>query len=379
MNSGQIRVLHFMSSGRIGGQERAQFQLFRALNAHPEMEITVAVVRAEGPYLRMVEAAGLPVMRMQIRGGFNLGFRLDLLRSFREFDIHHLHDPSPNIMLYSFLGGGESVRRCLTRRGGLFHYSPMKIKKRLKFRIKKILVRRFDGFAGNSPNAVDSLRTQYGVTRPVRLIPNGIDFDLLQPERDADAVRRELGLTKNHFVIGTASRLVGLKRIDLLLRAFARLDCGESRLLIIGDGVERRNLEKLASQLKLDDRVIFTGTVEQVGEYYPVMDVFVLPSTAAESFGNAVVEAMAMAVPSILMADSGGLTLHLEQEKTGWLVVDEADLARRLEWIRAHPGHAADVARAGAQAVRQRYSLDRMVTNHLEFYRSVMEGRCSHA
>ena len=307
---------------------------------------------------------------MNLKGGFSLGFDRALLRRMRTYDVHHLPDPSPNYILYSLLAG-RGVRRVFTRRGGLVP-DAVGLKKRLKLWILRALARRsMDAFSGNTANAVDSLRRQYGV-REAAVLYNGLAFGLLAPRRPSAEVRAAHGLRPGDFAVGTACRLVDLKRVDLLLRALARSRIADKKLVVFGDGPERGRLEALAADLGLRDRVVFAGVVSEMADHYPALDAFVLASTAAESFGNAVVEAMYARVPSVVMADSPGLLEHVHDGRTGYVARDEAELARVLERIHACPEEAAAIGERASRYVADKYSIAQMVASHKALYRRVL-------
>ena len=105
--------------------------------------------------------------------------------------------------------------------------------------------------------------------------------------------------------IATISRLSNEKGIHFLIHGFKiLLETIDARLIIIGDGVDRLLLEKMAEELEIRGKVIFTGWVDNPFKYLKKTDVFVLPSLW-EGFPMAVLEAMACGVP-VIVTDSGG-------------------------------------------------------------------------
>lgn len=134
----------------------------------------------------------------------------------------------------------------------------------------------------------------------VRVIPNGIDtnrfsFDAGERER----VRRQLGMEEN-YVVGNVGRLSSEKNQQFLLETFAHLSRmrPESRLLLVGDGVEKTMLQRSAEQLGIAENVTFYGTSKQVEKLLWAMDVFAFPSLF-EGLGIACVEAQAAGLPVV--------------------------------------------------------------------------------
>src|SRR5262249_23759449 len=146
-----------------------------------------------------------------------------------------------------------------------------------------------------------------------RTVYNGIDFSMLRPLRPRKHVASEVGLPLDDcVVIGTSAHLRDWKRVDLLIHACSKLEPASYRLLIVGDGPVRNELEALSKEMGIDSRTIFTGMKEHVGDYLQLMDIFVLPSSSAESFGNSAVEAMSQGLPTVVFSDGGGLTEHVQ-------------------------------------------------------------------
>lgn len=141
--------------------------------------------------------------------------------------------------------------------------------------------------------------------------------------------------TSEEFVFGHVSHLAPGKRVDLLIRAFARLvatGASPVRLRIVGGSAALATLRDLADELGVADRVTFTGAVSRQGivEEFQAMDAFVLPSVA-EAFGTVLWEAMACGLPVISTRTWAGENA-VEEGVTGYTVpIDsESDLAEAM-------------------------------------------------
>ena len=113
----------------------------------------------------------------------------------------------------------------------------------------------------------------------IEVIYNGIEPLVADPDGVAK-LRHELGLTDDEKVVGTIARLDPIKNHQMMFRAFKRvLDrFPESRLILVGDGEERQNLEQLADHLAIRDKIIFTGYVSRPHNHLQLMDIFLLSS-----------------------------------------------------------------------------------------------------
>jgi glycosyltransferase involved in cell wall biosynthesis len=154
------------------------------------------------------------------------------------------------------------------------------------------------------------------VKAPIEVIPNGVDIEKFRPGFNPLKLKKELGIRPSEKVIVTVSRLVGKNAIDDLIRAGQYLDF-PFRILIVGSGLDEKKLKELVRELKLEDKVLFLGSIEHniLREYISLADVFVRPSLS-EGLGNVFLEAMACGVP-IIGTKVGGIPDFLKDRKTG--------------------------------------------------------------
>ena len=162
--------------------------------------------------------------------------------------------------------------------------------------------------------------------QPVLRLPNGIDpslWRIAEGPKDPQEV---------HLV--TVMRLNKKKRPAALIRAFAalrkRVPERSFWLRIVGDGPERKNLERLVAKLDLRENVFFFGhrTREQIRDMFANADIFVMPSTM-ESFGLAALEARTAGLPVVAMAETG-VADFIHEEREGLLATSDAHLIEQL-------------------------------------------------
>ena len=211
-----------------------------------------------------------------------------------------------------------------------------------------------------------------GMKIPSEIIPFGTDIARFKPGT-APQLRAELGIDGAH-VVGYMGRLVPEKGVDILLKAAAkaaaRSDTPVVKVLIVGSGPMRQELEALAETLGIRDKVVFAGSVAfaDAGRYLQCMDTFVLPSRTTrrwkEQFGRVLIEAMACGIP-VLGSDSGSIPSVVGDAGGGLIFqednVDEcADAIARLACDSELRNRLSSV---GVESVRERYTFDAVAQN----------------
>jgi len=173
----------------------------------------------------------------------------------------------------------------------------------------------------------------------VEVIPNFVDPSdhMAYPK---DVARRSIGIGDDEFVVLTVCRLVPQKGVQTLLRAVSRLrDMRGLRVLVVGEGPYRRDLERLARMLGLGDVARFEGWVHgsRVGLYYSAADCFVLASSE-EGLPFVLVEAAVYGLP-LMASNSLGAREVLGSGVPGFLfpVGDDASLAEYIHRVYADP------------------------------------------
>lgn len=184
-------------------------------------------------------------------------------------------------------------------------------------------------------------------------IPFGVDIHRFYP-------RPELR-NPNLLTIGTVKTLAPVYGIDILIEAFAQLRqqlqgdplAKKLRLAIAGQGPQQAKLQALVTQLELNEVTEFSGYLPhaQVPDYLNRLDIYVAASRS-ESFGVAILEASACALP-VVVSDTGGLPEVVKDNLTGYLVPKEqvAQFAEKLRQLVQTPTLRTALGEAGRQWV----------------------------
>ena len=139
------------------------------------------------------------------------------------------------------------------------------------------------------------------------------------------------------------------------------------RVIIVGEGQERKNLEWLAEKLAMEQKAMFIGWQDDPDKWLVNFDVFVLPSVKRESFGLILLNAMALKKP-VIASDLGGIPEVVADKTTGLLVKpgDAQALAQAIIDLYRHPEWQAEMGEVGYQRVKEKFGLEKMVERYYQ-------------
>ena len=208
-----------------------------------------------------------------------------------------------------------------------------------------------------------------GATCPIEIIRNGANQESITPDftkEDVLSLAHELGKKDGEVWLVNTARLVQQKGFDTTMRALLLLP-PHIKLLVVGGGPDEKKLKDLVKELKLEDRVIFTGQVDRdvVSKYRLVGDIFVGPSRS-EGLGNAFLSAMASRMP-VIATQVGGIADFLfdkernpDVEPTGYAVdVDSPEqIAEKVRYILSHKEETEIITARAREMIIDEYNWD---------------------
>ena len=213
-----------------------------------------------------------------------------------------------------------------------------------------------------SKHTTNKLRKEMFSKKEIITVPDGVDFDHIQKLKPSPI--------KSDAIF--AGRLLSHKNVDILIRSIQLIKehSPKVKCLVIGDGPEKKRLEKMVKTLKLTKNVLFPGFLENHDEVYALMKsskVFVLPSTR-EGFGIVVIEANACGIPVITTNHKDNAAKDLiEEGKNGSACgLDEKEMAGRIADIFAK-GSVSKTRRFCVDSARK-YDWERIVNRLEEVY-----------
>jgi glycosyltransferase involved in cell wall biosynthesis len=357
-------IVHVLSSFGVGGQERVALDLAIGQKARGHRVSVLSLAPPpDGAMADEFRDHGIAVDRVPKRGnGLDATLVPRLVRALKhlEAEIVHTHNPLP--LIYGAPAARIARAAAIHTKHGI---NPGGRGNRL---LRRAAAQLTHAFVAVSDTTEKQARDQRDApAKKIHTVANGIRLDRYHPDRDARTETRvELGLG-DAWVVGTVGRLDGFKNQALLVRAMAPLLSSNVRLVIVGDGPARSDVEAEVAKLPEPKWVVMTGRRMDVPRLMPAFDVFAL-SSKSEGLPLVVPEAMAVGLPIVTTA-VGGLPSVVDEGKTGLLVpVEELALSAALAKLAAHRELATTMGHAAREAALERYSADRMVDAYLDLY-----------
>jgi len=372
---GGIRVLHLIHRFYVGGAER---QFIERLRAHPDgFEPVVGCLEISGGNLADFRALGLgephlfPLRRSLLR--FNTAIQvLRMARLIRRLGIRIVHGTDFVTNFLGLLAARLAGARIVVSRVDLGHERPAFGP--LHRRVEKLVSALGDVVCANAEAVARLCIAEEGCAPDrVVVVRNGIDlrrFDELSAQAPAGpipeggplvAVVANLWPVKDHRTLVEAAALV-------------RRQVPDVRFGLVGDGPERAYLERRVGELGLRGAVHFLGTRYDVPAILARASAFCLPSRA-EGLSNAIMEAMAAAVP-VVATDAGGNAELVQHGGTGFVVPvgDATSLAQRLVELLVDPARAREMGRLGRARAERELSLERKRAAYADLYCRLLDS-----
>ncbi len=194
---------------------------------------------------------------------------------------------------------------------------------------------------------------------------------------DRAAIRARLGLSRDDVVIGTVGRLVREKGYgDVILAAGEILRYNRGvHFLIVGDGPEKENLEKLARAKNLDKKVTFTGFYTDIDDIMEAIDILVHPSwtESAESFGLVLIEAMARR-KAVVTSDIEPFFEIIKDGRSGFLFPEKnyRALAEKINLLLGDRKLMEEMGRFGYEIVKEKFDARIIARKTEELYKKIL-------
>lgn len=225
----------------------------------------------------------------------------------------------------------------------------------------------------------EDLLLSYGVTTPISIIPTGIDTSHFSKENftaeEILELRHTLGLDADTPVVLSIGRVAKEKSIDVLIKALPSLleKIPAVKMVIVGEGPEKVNLESLAKSLGVENHIIFTGGKPwtEIGKYYQLGNVF-CSASVTETQGLTFAEAMAAGVPVVAKNDPC-INNIITHNMTGLLFEDQEELSKLLYQVLTDKSLQNRLSKAGMETMKK-LSADSFCTYVEALYEKILQS-----
>jgi glycosyltransferase involved in cell wall biosynthesis len=356
-------IVHVLSSYGVGGQERVALDLAAGQVARGHRVAAMSLAgEPDGPLASELAAAGVAVHRLARKPRLDPALVGKLARALRGLGAQLVHTHNPLPLIYGAPAGRLAGAAVVHTKHGRNPGS------RAEVILRRGAARLVGAFVAVSETTAAQARDQRDCPpRVLRVIPNGIRLERFRPDAgDRAAVRAELGIPADAWVVGTVGRVDEFKNQALLIDATEGRRGESYRVVIVGDGPVHAALVARRAP-----HVILTGRRMDVARILPAFDVFALTSKS-EGLPLVVPEAMAAGLPVVTTAVGGlpdvvdeGITGHLAPVEVGAVAAALDRLANDRATARAMGARAREVALT-------RYSADRMLDDYLAVYAELL-------
>jgi N-acetyl-alpha-D-glucosaminyl L-malate synthase BshA len=233
-------------------------------------------------------------------------------------------------------------------------------------------INKSDGVTAVSKSLRDQTYQYFNVEKDIKVLYNFIDFNRFT-KHNKDHFKKAIA-PEGEPILTHVSNFRKVKRVDDVIRIFHEVRSEmPAKLLLIGDGPERRNAESLCRKLELCQDIRFLGKQDAVEELLAVSDLLLIPS-AKESFGLAALEAMACEVP-VISTNAGGLPEVNTHGETGFLaeVGDVKAMAGHTLTLLRDPELLARFRKNALERARE-FDISNILPQYEAYYESILKA-----
>ena len=350
-----LRVMHMVGSAKPGGAEMFAYRLLVALHNRADVQV-LAVVR-RGSWLEgVLRGAGVPIETAAFGGVFDFITARRVRKLAQDFKPDVVQSWMNRATRFVPQGPWATVGRL----GGFYDL------KYYRGRVQQLVCNTEDLRAYCVENGWDAAR--------VRMIGNFIPVPAAGWRDVRSDMRAKLGFKHTECVAMMAGRLHKVKGVDVALRALAALP--ESfKLLLVGEGPLWEELQTLAVDLKIEQRVVWAGWQDDIAPYAAAADMWLAPSRH-EPLGNTVLDAWVHGVP-VIASRTGGLDMLVEEGGSGLKVAVENvdDLQQSMARMAKDKALQSRVVKGGLARLKKDYSEESIVETYVRFYSEVSKGQ----
>jgi L-malate glycosyltransferase len=331
------------------------------------------IFESGGALEKEFEDAGVKIVHVQ-KASQGLDFRLPfkLKNVFKKYGINVVHTHNPFSWLYGGIGAKiTGIPVVHTEHTNIDYY---KYHVRRWMAVEWILSQFTSHITTVAQSVADYMISNEHIDKKkIEVVYNGVDHKRFEDDIDVTLKRRGIGIDADDIVIGNVSRFFENKDHKTLIEAFKIItnDYADSKLVLVGDGPLRRNIENKVEKEGLSKKVRFLGNRRDVPELLKAMNIFAL-SSLREGFPVVLLEAMASGLPTVVTDVDGNAEMVVNGE-TGLIVPrsEPESLAKAICEIIQDKDKGREMGENGRHRVKKLFSFDGMVNRYTSIYERV--------
>ncbi|WP_340679159.1 glycosyltransferase [Paraglaciecola sp.] len=299
----KISVMHITYDMRIGGTEMVIKNIIEGSDSNLFDMSIFCIESPLGPFAVDLLNKGIKIDTHTRRAGFDLSLVTSIRRHIKGNDINVIHCHQYTPYVYGVLAAIGTKTNVIFTEHGRFYPDSSSWKRKL---INPLLNRFTAATTAISSATKDALVIyEKFPAKSIEVVYNGI-APVTYDEQDVTRLKKHYLIADHELCLGTIARLDPIKNHTMMLKAFRQvIDAGiAAKLVIVGDGEERQNIETLINDLDLSTQVILTGYEAKPQALLAMMDIYLL-SSLSEGTSMTLLEAMSLGKPCVV-TDAGG-------------------------------------------------------------------------
>lgn len=377
----KTKIVHIISNLSIGGAQLLLFDILKTLQSETNYDITLITIDS-GFYKEKFTSAGINVIDIYSKGLVNPLIYLRLKKFLSALKPHIVHT---HLLKADFYG------RLAAKRLGIKHifstcHNDSTVHITSVFS-GEVIFNKIDNWVLKYSNskivAISQNVKQYLLNRldknlhsRIKVIYNGIDIkkeEYILNDEEIKYFRNNLGFKVNDFVISVIGRLEEQKGHLPFLKSIIKLiPKFNLRIIFVGEGSKRKEIEKYVKEYNLEENVILTGFQSQPEKFFEISDLVIVPSLW-EGFGIVVCEAM-IKNKIILASNVGGIPEIIDDGITGFLynLNDEKQMREKLEFIIKNFSELKNITSAAKKKVKEKFDIMKNSLNYSDYYKDTL-------
>ena len=364
-------VMHITYDMRIGGTEMVIKNIIEGSDSSL-FEMSIFCIESPlGPFADELLNKGISIICHARKPGFDLSLIKTIKQHIKlnNIDVLHCHQYTPYV--YGVLAAIGTKTKVIFTEHGRFYPDSSSWKRKL---INPLLNRFTAATTAISAATKDALvEYENFPAKSIEVVYNGI-APVTYDEQEVTRLKKHYLIADHELCLGTIARLDPIKNHAMMLKAFRQvIDAGiAAKLVIVGDGEERQNIEALIQQLDLNARVILTGYEAKPQALLAMMDIYLL-SSLSEGTSMTLLEAMSLGKPCVV-TDAGGNGEVIEHNINGLVSPNDhtEQFSAAIKILALSKEKRLLLGQHAAQIFNQKFTREIMITSYFNLYLNIL-------